>query len=102
MLKASFRQRYCPPKPLGRLTASSAFLTYGALPLGALLGGALGTALGLRPAMWVMTAGIPLAGLILFFSPVRRARDLPMSRRPAGGATLPLDLDDEPVRSPHP
>lgn len=102
VLKASFQQRYCPAELLGRLTASSSFLTYGALPLGALLGGALGTALGLRPAMWITTAGIPLAGLILFFSPIRRSRDLPTSRRPAGGAMLPVVPDDEPVRSPHP
>ncbi|MEU1948144.1 MFS transporter, partial [Streptomyces sp. NPDC020125] len=61
------------------LTASSAFVSYGTLPLGALLGGALGTALGLRAAMWITTAGIPLAGLILLFSPIRRSRDLPAS-----------------------
>ncbi len=79
VLKVSFQQRYCPPELLGRLTASSAFVSYGTLPLGALLGGALGTALGLRAAMWITTAGIPLAGLILLFSPIRRSRDLPAS-----------------------
>ncbi|MFE5120802.1 MFS transporter [Streptomyces sp. NPDC056669] len=79
VLKAGFQQRYCPPELLGRLTASSAFVSYGTLPLGALLGGALGTALGLRAAMWITTAGIPLAGLILLFSPIRRSRDLPAS-----------------------
>ncbi|MFE9062420.1 MFS transporter [Streptomyces violaceusniger] len=79
VIKASFQQRYCPPELLGRLTASSAFVSYGTLPLGALLGGALGTALGLRAAMWITTAGIPLAGLILLFSPIRRSRDLPAS-----------------------
>ncbi|MFF4481649.1 MFS transporter [Streptomyces sp. CY1] len=79
VLKAGFQQRYCPPELLGRLTASSAFVSYGTLPLGALLGGALGTALGLRAAMWITTAGIPLAGLILLFSPIRHSRDLPAS-----------------------
>jgi MFS family permease len=77
VIKAGFQQRYCPPDLLGRLTASTAFLSYGTIPLGALLGGALGTALGLRTAMWIMTAGVPLAALILFFSPIRRSRDLP-------------------------
>ncbi|MCQ8187378.1 MFS transporter [Streptomyces rugosispiralis] len=81
VIKASFQQRYCPPELLGRLTATSAFISYGTLPLGALLGGALGTALGLRAAMWITTAGIPLAGLILLFSPIRRSRDLPASPR---------------------
>jgi MFS family permease len=77
VLKASFQQRYCPPELLGRVTASAAFLNFGVIPVGALLGGVLGTVLGLRTAMWVTTAGVPLGALILFFSPVRRARDLP-------------------------
>ncbi|MGW7688222.1 MFS transporter [Streptomyces asiaticus] len=81
VIKASFQQRYCPPELLGRLTATSAFISYGTLPLGALLGGALGTTLGLRAAMWITTAGIPLAGLILLCSPIRRSRDLPASPR---------------------
>ncbi|MFH8983658.1 MFS transporter [Streptomyces varsoviensis] len=81
VIKASFQQRYCPPELLGRLTATTAFLNYGTIPLGALLGGALGTALGLRAAMWITTAGIPLAGVILLCSPVGRSRDLPTSRR---------------------
>ncbi|MEV4443254.1 MFS transporter, partial [Streptomyces sp. NPDC049577] len=80
VLKAGFQQRYCPPELLGRLTASTAFLNYGTIPLGALLGGALGTALGLRTAMWITTAGIPLAGLVLLLSPVGRSRDLPAGR----------------------
>ncbi|MFE7578299.1 MFS transporter [Streptomyces sp. NPDC057521] len=85
IIKASFQQRYCPPDLLGRLTASSAFLGFGAIPVGALLGGVLGTALGLRTAMALMTAGIPLAALILLLSPIRHSRDLPTSRRTRSG-----------------
>ncbi|MEU9608662.1 MFS transporter [Streptomyces sp. NPDC048057] len=85
VIKSSFQQRYCPPELLGRLTATAAFLSYGTIPLGALLGGTLGTVLGTRAAVAVMAAGVPLAALILFFSPVRRARDLPTSRRPPDG-----------------
>ncbi len=79
VLKAGFQQRYCPPELLGRLTTSTAFLNYGTIPLGALLGGALGSAFGLRTAMWVTTAGVPLSGLVLLCSPLRRARDLPVT-----------------------
>ncbi|GHG61340.1 MFS transporter [Streptomyces griseocarneus] len=86
VIKAGFLQRYCPPELLARLTAPTAFVNYGTIPLGALLGGALGTVLGLRAAMWVTTAGIPLAALVLLFSPVGRARDLPASRRPTDDA----------------
>lgn len=90
VVKSAFQQRYCPPELLGRLTAGTAFLTYGTIPLGALLGGALGTALGLRTAMAITTAGVPLAALILFFSPIRRSRDLPTSREaPAPDESAP-------------
>jgi predicted MFS family arabinose efflux permease len=95
IIKASFQQRYCPPDLLGRLTASTAFLSYGTIPIGALLGGTLGTALGLRTAMAITTAGVPLAALILLFSPIRRSRDLPTSRRPTSNSALPLDSDGE-------
>ncbi|GGX53356.1 MFS transporter [Streptomyces noursei] len=88
ILKASFQQAYCPPALLGRVTASAAFLNYGTLPLGALLGGALGTALGVRTALWITTAGVPLAALILLASPIRTARDLP-SRRAAESIDAP-------------
>ncbi|MGW5674668.1 MFS transporter [Streptomyces sp. NPDC003860] len=92
IVKSSFQQRYCPPELLGRLTATGAFLGFGTIPLGALLGGALGTVLGTRPAIAVMAAGVPLAALILFFSPVRRVRDLPTERRkPDGPADGPAD-----------
>ena len=48
VIAASFRQEYCPPSMLGRVTASMRFLAFGMIPLGALLAGALGTALGVR------------------------------------------------------
>ncbi|QHC21973.1 MFS transporter [Streptomyces sp. GS7] len=90
VLKAGFQQGYCPPALLGRLTAGSAFLSYGTLPLGALLGGALGAGLGVRTALWITTAGVPLAALILLASPVRTARDLPTRRTgPADGRGAP-------------
>ncbi|WP_231873365.1 MULTISPECIES: MFS transporter [Kitasatospora] len=81
VIKATFQQRYCPPELLGRLSASGAVLNFGSIPLGALLAGLLGTELGVRPAMWLMTAGVPLAALVLWCSPLRRVRDLPTERR---------------------
>ncbi|MCQ8771168.1 MFS transporter [Streptomyces telluris] len=77
IIKAGFLQHYCPSGVLGRVSASSAFLNYGAMPVGALVGGALGTAAGLRPALLVLTVLLPLSTLILFFSPVRSRRELP-------------------------
>ncbi|MGE7432686.1 MFS transporter [Kitasatospora sp. NPDC001175] len=77
VLKSTFQQHHCPPELLSRLSASSSVLNYGTIPVGALAGGLLATELGLRPAMWILTAGVPLAALILWFSPVRHCRDLP-------------------------
>lgn len=81
VLKTSSQQRYCPPAVLGRVIASTAFVSYGTIPLGPVLGGTLGTVLGTRAALAIMAAGIPLAGLVLLFSPIRRVRDLPTSPR---------------------
>ncbi|MCM2580010.1 MFS transporter [Streptomyces meridianus] len=99
VVKAGFQQRYCPPELLGRVSASTAFLNFGALPPGALLGGMLGAALGLREAMWIMTAGVPLAALILLFSPVGRVRDLPTSRT---GPVLGAEGTSRKESPPHP
>ncbi|TWD83005.1 putative MFS family arabinose efflux permease [Kribbella amoyensis] len=84
VIKATFQQSYCPPDLLGRLTATSSFVNYGTIPLGALLGGTLGELLGLGPALWITTAGVPLAGLVLLLSPIRGRRDLPTHQ--LGGA----------------
>ncbi|MGW6195169.1 MFS transporter [Kribbella sp. NPDC055110] len=77
VVKATFLQSYCPPDLFGRLTATNAFVNYGTIPLGALVGGTLGQTLGLTPALWITTAGVPLAGLVLLASPIRSRRDLP-------------------------
>ena len=74
----SFRQAYCPPPMLGRVTASMRFLGYGAVPLGALLAGALGTALGVRDALWVVQAAFAASGLLLLTRDMRTVRNLPV------------------------
>ncbi|MFD8495925.1 MFS transporter [Amycolatopsis sp. NPDC059657] len=73
----SFRQAICPDRLLGRMNASVRFLMWGALPLGALAGGLLGTALGARWALVVAGAGFLGAAMVLLLSPLRRLRDLP-------------------------
>ena len=73
----SYRQRICPPELLGRMNASVRWIVWGTLPLGALLGGGLGTWLGVRPTVWIGVLGAGLAGLFVFFSPLRGMRDVP-------------------------
>ncbi|MGY3677838.1 MFS transporter [Streptomyces sp. TE33382] len=73
----SFRQAYCPPEMLGRVTATTLFLNYSTIPLGALLGGSLASLFGARPTMWVVTAALVAAGGFLLVAPLRGLRDLP-------------------------
>jgi MFS family permease len=60
-----------PADRLGRVSSCMAFLTQGVKPLGALAGGALGTALGLHPALWVAACGASTTLLWTVFSPLR-------------------------------
>jgi len=77
VILGSFRQEYCPPRMLGRVTASMRFLAYGAIPLGALLAGALGTAFGIRNGLWAVLVIFAASGLFLLIRDIRTARDLP-------------------------
>ena len=74
----AFRQAYCPPEMLGRVVASMRFVLFGMVPLGALMGGVLATAIGPRPAVLVMMIGNLLPGVLLYASPLRTMRDLPV------------------------
>jgi MFS family permease len=73
----SLRQAITPDHTLGRMNASYRFLSWGALPLGALLGGLLGDALGLRPALFVTAGGFLIAVLLVGLSPIPRLREMP-------------------------
>ena len=75
--QVSYRQAICPPRLLGRMNAAVRWVVWGTLPLGGLLGGALGTAVGVRTTLWIAFAGSWLAGWWVFFSPLRKMRDVP-------------------------
>jgi predicted MFS family arabinose efflux permease len=77
VIVASFRQEYCPAPMLGRVTASTRVVAWGAIPLGALLAGALGTALGIRNGLWADLALFAASGSLLFTRNIRTARNLP-------------------------
>ncbi|WP_280922535.1 MFS transporter [Streptomyces iakyrus] len=78
----TFRQTYCPPHLLGRVVATTMVINHSTIPLGSLLGGVLGDAVGYRPAMWIMTGVVAPSWLILALSPMRRMRDLPQVHKP--------------------
>ncbi|NIK57006.1 MFS transporter [Kribbella shirazensis] len=69
----TLRQRVVPDHLLGRVNATMRFLLMGLFPLGALLGGTLGTVLGLRLTLFVSGALILVSWLPVYF--VRSALD---------------------------
>lgn len=73
----SLRQTITPNRLLGRMNASMRFFVWGTLPLGSLIGGALGGLIGLRPTLVIGALGSLFAVLWVLFSPVRTLRDLP-------------------------
>jgi MFS family permease len=77
--QVSFRQSVTPDHLLGRMNASIRFLVWGTIPIGGLLGGALGELAGLRATLLITAVGIVLSPVWVVASPLRRLRDLPAS-----------------------
>ena len=77
----SFRQAYCPPALLGRVTATMSLLVRAGIPLGALAAGAIAAAVGIRGALWVLMTCFALSAALLATPAIRSARNLP--RQPA-------------------
>ena len=93
---ATFRQSYSPPGMCGRVTATMRFLIFGTSPIGALLGGSLGTWLGVRDALWVLLGAVALSGTLLLTRALTSRRDLPRVigevRVPAPAPASPTDV----------
>lgn len=75
--QVSFRQKLCPRPLLGRMNASIRFVVWGSMPIGSLIGGVLGAAVGSRNVFWIGVAGSALGALPVLFSPLLAMRDLP-------------------------
>jgi MFS family permease len=76
------RQRLCPAHLLGRVNATMRFLIMGMLPLGALLGGALGELVGLRATLWV-SGGVIVLSTLPVYRALRGIRDVEELLEPA-------------------
>ncbi|MFF4052818.1 hypothetical protein ACFYZ5_39870 [Streptomyces chartreusis] len=99
----TFRQSYCPPHLLGRVSSASMATNQGTIAIGSALGGVLGSAIGIRPTMWLLTAPLALTWLLLAFSPAGKGRELPLAVRPerhngqsAGTKSLPGTAEGQP------
>ena len=99
--QVSLRQAITPDRMLGRVNSVSRFAMWGIMPLGSLLGGVVGSTLGLRPAMWIGAVGAAFCIVPVLLSPVRTLREVPELpsevpvREPAIPG-LPLAATDEP------
>ena len=64
-----------PDAVRSRVVGVARFFNYGTRPFGALLGGVLGAAIGLRPTLWIAVAGCLLGVLFLVTSPMPQMRE---------------------------
>jgi len=89
----TLRQALTPNRLLARMNATYRMMLFGALPLGALLGGLVGSAIGLRGAL--LTGVLVLASPILwiFFSPVFRLTEMPQGPESAAAPSDGADPD---------
>jgi hypothetical protein len=77
--QVSYRQSICPPQLMGRMNAAVRWIVWGTMPIGGIIGGALGTAIDVRPTMWIGVIGSWAAGFFVYFSPLRTMRDVPLT-----------------------
>lgn len=80
----SLRMHLTPGDMQGRVVATFRGLSLGLAPVGALISGALGTAIGLRTTMWLLALGLLLPSVVLLFSPLPGTRKFPAP--PGSGA----------------
>jgi len=79
---ASIFAALVPDRLRSRVSGAYTLVNYGVRPVGSLLGGLLGTALGLQPALWIATACAISGFLWLIPSPIPRMRELPETEEP--------------------
>ncbi len=75
--QVGLRQAITPNGMMGRMNATMRLIVWGTIPIGALVGGVIGTVIGLQAALWVSAIGAFLGFLPVFFSPVRTLREIP-------------------------
>ena len=75
--QVGLRQTITPGRLLGRMNASMRFLVWGTVPIGYLIGGTLGTVLGLWPTMLIGAIGGLLPAVWLLPSRLIRLQDMP-------------------------
>jgi MFS family permease len=80
VIQVSFRQTSTPERMLGRMNATMRVLMTGALAIGAANAALVGQYAGARSALWAGAVVLVLVWVPIFFSPIRRMRELPSPR----------------------
>jgi MFS family permease len=75
--QVSLRQTVTPTRMQGRMNATMRWFVWGTIPIGGVIGGVLGSCLGVRPTMIIGIAGVTCAVLPVLFSRVRGIREMP-------------------------
>jgi MFS family permease len=83
--QVSYRQAICPPRMQGRMNATMRFLVWGTIPVGGIIGGILGSTIGLRETIWLSAILSFTPAIWPLLSPVRKLRE------------MPAQVDDEPA-----
>ena len=101
IVQVSYRQAICPPRLQGRMNSVMRFMVWGTIPLGGLVGGVLGSSIGLRETIAVGAVGGGLSFLWILLSPQRHLREMPEPvDEPEPGIAPELGAMTEPLPSP--
>ena len=76
LVTRTYRQTASPPELLSRVMATVRFVSWGAIPIGGLVAGALAGLLSGRAALLVFVLAAACIPLVLLASPIRHLRDL--------------------------
>jgi MFS family permease len=95
--EVSVRQTLVPGRELGRVTATFSVLATGAQLAATIGAGLLAEAIGLRATAFLAPLGGVLGALVLWWSPVRRVRDLPVVEERAAVVAATDVERDQPV-----
>jgi MFS family permease len=75
--QVSLRQAITPERMQGRMNATMRFIVWGTMPIGIIIGGVLGSTIGLHATIWVGAIGGCFAFVPVLLSPVRSLREIP-------------------------
>jgi MFS family permease len=75
--QVSFRQAITPARLQGRMNATMRWIVWGTMPIGGIVGGLLGTFIGVRETILLAGIGGSLTFLPVLLSPVRGIREMP-------------------------